>query len=262
MCTIVVLHHVHPRFALIVAANRDELFARRATAPARHGEALYGLDLEKGGTWMGATKNGLFVGLTNQRSYDPPDRNLRSRGEIVRAALETASVAGVEALLASLDGREVNSFNLIYGDGEALGVAYARKDHGRVELERLPPGLHVLPNDRIDAPFFAWKSARVRALVEPHAGAPWPALRESLVRALADHEREPLEHIEEPPAGSRFDRAFVRELTAICVHTPHYGTCSSAVCAIEDGKLAHYLFAPGAPCRDGAFSDLAPLLES
>jgi uncharacterized protein with NRDE domain len=261
VCTLVALHRVHPRFELLVLANRDELYARRATAASRHGDALYGVDLEKGGTWMGATRSGLFVGLTNQRSHHGPDRGLRSRGEVVRAALEAASVDAVDALVDSLDGREHNGFNLLYGDGDRLCVAYSRESERHVERERLPPGLWVLPNDRIDAPFFEWKTARARSLVQPLVSAPWETLREALPRVLADHEREPLERIEEPPPGSRFDRAFVRELTALCIHTPVYGTCSSVICALASGRVEHYLSASAAPCRGGSFEELAPLLD-
>ncbi|MFW5921048.1 MAG: NRDE family protein, partial [Polyangiales bacterium] len=63
MCTIVVLHHVHPRHPLIVAANRDEFYERPATPPhvlSEQPRVVGGLDRRAGGTWMGVTGGGLF----------------------------------------------------------------------------------------------------------------------------------------------------------------------------------------------------------
>ena len=59
MCLIVLAWQVHADYPLVVAANRDEFFARPA-APAGfwadHPDVLAGRDLQAGGSWLGVTR--------------------------------------------------------------------------------------------------------------------------------------------------------------------------------------------------------------
>jgi uncharacterized protein with NRDE domain len=251
MCTIIVIHGVHPQYPLIVAANRDEFHARPWKGPERvetHPTLVAGRDLERGGSWLGAHENGLVVGITNQRSYGTSDRTLRSRGEIVLDALRTGSVTAVTEYLHGLDAREFNAFNLVYGDGRELSIAYARTDSARIETQSLPPGVHVLANDRIDSPDFP-KTRRAIDLVLPVVRAPYETLRTTLQNALGDHQWPDLELIAEPSVGSGFTQEFLQQLQALCIHTPLYGTGSSTIIAAQPGQVAEFLFAPGPPCR-------------
>ena len=86
MCTVVILNRVHPEYPVVVAANRDEFYARTTHDPRVVHDSpriVCGVDGDKGGTWMGVTDAGLFVGLTNQRTYSPADSQLQSRGQAV-----------------------------------------------------------------------------------------------------------------------------------------------------------------------------------
>lgn len=260
MCTIIAIKGRHPRFPLVVAANRDEFYARPSTAPQlvhEHPRAVAGVDLAKGGSWMGANEHGLFVAVTNQRSSRGADPRLSSRGEIVLEALRKRSVSEVLALLEGLDAREYNAFNLMFGDAETLYVGYAR-DARAIELEPLADGISVLANDRMGSPEFP-KSERALALAAPLADAPWDALHVGLAGALGDHDKPPLDRIPEPPAEGRFTRELLRELQALCIHTPVYGTKSATLLALEPGRVAHYLFADGPPCTT-PFADVTALL--
>lgn len=297
MCTIIAIKGRHPRFPLVVAANRDEFYARPSTAPQLVHDApraLAGVDLVKGGSWMGANEHGLFVAVTNQRSSQGADPRLSSRGEVVLEALRRRSVREIVTLLEGLDAREYNAFNLMFGDADALYVGYAR-DARAIELEPLGDGLSVLANDRMGSPEFP-KSERALALAAPLADAPWETLRAGLARALGDHEKPPLERIPEPAPEGRFDhgakrsdgaptpaspadeperrrrsavtqrsepmnRELLRELQALCIHTPIYGTKSATVLALEPGRVAHYLFADGPPCTT-PFADVSALFGS
>lgn len=260
MCTLVILHRVRPDLPLVVAANRDELYAREASGPAlllTEPRAIGGRDGLSGGTWMGATAGGLFVGLTNQRSWRPGP-GPRSRGSVVLEALRSGSVAGVERLLAALDPSEVASFNLLFGDGERARIAYSRREMPQVELVELSPGLHVLPNDRLLSAEFP-KILRAAALAEPLVQLPWPALASGLASLLGDHRKPSLAEVPQPPPDSPFSHELVRELQAICIHTPLYGTRSATIAALSPGTVAHYLFADGPPCRT-PFADVTALL--
>ncbi len=250
MCTIVVLHRVHPEHPLVVAANRDEFYARPALSPQVLSDSprvVAGVDCEHGGTWLGAHEHGLFVGLTNQRVWAPHARAPRSRGELALSALRTGSTEGVRELLGRIDPREYNAFNLIWGDADRLFVGYGRRDRREVTVHRLPEGIHALANDRLGSSEFP-KAGRAADLVRPVADRSWPELVRGLSAMLADHARPPLDEVPEPPGESPFPREIVRELHAICTHTPVYGTRSSTILAIDAGRVARYLYSDGPPC--------------
>lgn len=250
MCTIVAIKGMHPRYPLIVAANRDEYYARAAAPPDvvhERPRAIAGIDRARGGSWMGANEHGVFVAVTNQRTHGGADPSRASRGQIVIEALAQPSVEAVDALVRSIDARDYNSFNLIWGDARALRVGYARTEAREVEITELADGLHVLANDRMGSPEFP-KSARAEALVLPHTRSPWDELVPALAHVLADHARPALEEVPEPPEGALFDRATLRELQALCIHTAVYGTRSATILALEPGRVARYLYADGPPC--------------
>jgi uncharacterized protein with NRDE domain len=263
VCTIVVLHRTHPEHPLVVAANRDELYAREALSPRPLDEdprVVAGVDCEHGGTWMGVHASGLFVGLTNQRTWHFGERAPRSRGEVALDALRTGSPEGVRAVLASIDPREYRSFNLIYGDAGGVEVAYARRDRAEVSVDALAPGLHVLANDRMGSPHFP-KSRRAAELAGAAGVGPWPETVSALRAMLADHELPAIDSVPAPPADADVTHALARELQAVCIHTPFYGTRSSTILALDHGRVARYLFADGSPCR-APHVDITHLLDT
>jgi len=257
MCTIIVLHDVHPDRALIVGANRDE-FRRRPTRPPgpiedAGGAALAGRDERSGGTWMGAHRTGFFVGITNQRSHSPPDPSLRSRGLLALDALRIGDHDAVRDWLRSdrVDPRATNDFNLIFGEPGKVSVAYGRREDPTTPLEvrSLPPGVHVLANDRLGSPEFP-RAGRAEALVRDALSTPWPALSEQLEAVLGDTWQPPRDAIPEAPPGSRFDRELLRELQALCILLPEYGTVSATILAADRRRgLTDYRYADGPPCR-------------
>lgn len=250
MCTAVILNGVGPDHAVVVAANRDEFRARPAVGPVQlqsRPRAIGGRDQERGGSWLGVTESGFLALLTNQPEPDGPRPAACSRGEIVLEVLRRGDRAGARAYLAALDGTAYNSFNLLHGDAGGLEVAYGRADRSAIEREPVLPGLHVLPNGLLDQAGHR-KVARARSLIEPHLGAEWPELSARLAVVLADHDRPPLADLPDSEAGARFPRELVRELHALCIHTPEYATRSAAIIAIDPGRLAHLLWADGPPC--------------
>ncbi|AKF04578.1 Hypothetical protein DB32_001727 [Sandaracinus amylolyticus] len=258
MCTIVVLHDVLPEHPLAIVANRDEWHARASSAPRvlhEHPRAIGGVDLVSGGTWMGANALGLFVGLTNQRGAEAPDRTRRSRGDVVLRALALRDPSEVASFLRTIDARAYNAFNLIFGVPGDVRVAYARDDRAAIDIEPVAPGVIVLPNDRLGSPEFP-KIARAEARTRDAMCA--SQIEPALLRVLADHDRPDDAAI--PETTSRFPREVLRELQALCIHLPEYGTVSStAILYGADRHIARYLFAPGPPCRV-AFDDVTSLL--
>jgi uncharacterized protein with NRDE domain len=140
-------------------------------------------------------------------------------------------------------------------------VAYARDDRREIEVAPVPPGIVVLPNDRLGSPEFpkiARAEARVREALAA-AAAVGPHLDEALLGVLADHALPDPEKVLAPP-GSRFPPETLRALQALCIHLPFYGTVSStALLYGPDGRVERYLYADGPPCVT-PYADVAALL--
>jgi uncharacterized protein with NRDE domain len=256
MCTLIVARGMHPDWPVLVAANRDEFLNRPATPPQvllEAPRAVGGRDLKAGGTWMGVTAAGHFVGLTNQRTFAAADPDRRSRGDVVLEALRLDDPGRVSAWLATLRPDDYNPFNLLYGTADDLRVAYAHPGEARVRIEPVPPGLHVLPNDVLDAPSFPKVDGAMALL----AGVPADALFEAMQAALGDTTPPPELPLEPDNAMPAPVRAALHALRVI---TPIYGTRSATAVALRPGGVARYLFADGAP-GVAPFEDLTHLVQ-
>ena len=92
MCLIVFAWRPGHEVPLLLAANRDEFYAR-PSLPLGHWDdqpGVYaGRDLQAGGTWLGLGPDGRFAALTNIR--DPRQAiGPRSRGELPACLLNTS----------------------------------------------------------------------------------------------------------------------------------------------------------------------------
>jgi uncharacterized protein with NRDE domain len=263
MCTIAILLDVVAGAPLVVAANRDELYARPTRAPERLGDRSRGdriaggVDVLSGGTWLAIHRDGRFAAVTNQRVALPPAPGLRSRG---LAVMELAAAADQDAYVAALDPARYASMNLVWGSARGVSIAYVRHHRadgspgGSLESERLTRGIHVLCNDRLGADGFP-RGVRLHDAI---AAAPlaWPALLPPLIAALGDHTHADVLPAHIPP---RISPALARATTATCIHADGYGTRSSSIIAARDGETLAYLHADGPPCT-APFVDRMELL--
>jgi hypothetical protein len=87
MCLAVIALDAHPRYRIVIAANRDEFHARPAV-PAHWWTSgmLAGQDLIGGGAWFGVSRSGRWALVTNFREGIPRDPGAPSRGELVTGA--------------------------------------------------------------------------------------------------------------------------------------------------------------------------------
>lgn len=176
MCLVVLAFRVVPDAPLVLAANRDEYFARPASNAAwwRHDgvDVFGGRDLEKGGTWLGVTRRGRVAVVTNVRDVAAAREGELSRGFLTRSALVSP------ALPPEIDRARFPSFNLLVGEGDALH--YLRDDGAPTLVE---PGLHGLSNHRLDTP---WPkvSRALAALRRPTSD--WVDLTNGLFAMLSD----------------------------------------------------------------------------
>ncbi len=261
MCTIIVRHGMDDWCATIIASNRDEFYDRPASAPGilrPDPLVVGGRDEREGGTWFGLTPDGFFAGLTNQRNFGARDDALLSRGGLVVDLLANGSLEGARRFLAGIDARSYNEFNLIFGDGANVCVAYGRGDSREVEVEPLSSGVHVLCNDRLGSAEFP-KADKARGRIASIRPAPWPEVRAGLVEVLADRSLPDPAEVPALPAGAPFDLEVARHLQAIYVETPVYGTVSSTIAAVSPGRVQQYLFTEGLPSEAG-FEDMIELI--
>lgn len=223
MCLLLIAYDTHPRYRLVVAANRDEFYAR-PTAPAAWWDdepnLLAGRDLEQSGTWLGVTRAGRWAGLTNFR--DPAARKpaARSRGLLVSEFLRSAQ--SVPAYLAQLSAErtQYNDFNLLAWDGVQLGY-FGSRAGGRI----LPSGVYALSNHLLDTPWpkvERGKSALTRAIEQEPRD-------DELFGLLTDTSHPDGARLPDTGVGPALERA----LAPIFVRTDNYGTRCSTLLRID-----------------------------
>jgi uncharacterized protein with NRDE domain len=138
MCLIALAWGMHPDYPLVLAANRDEWYAR-PTAPLAQWRAdsghtiISGRDLQGGGTWMGFSPSGRFAMLTNVRKAPAgathaanlaanPSTTPPSRGQLVVDWL--CSNATAHDWAAQQTPAAYEGFNLIVGDWVSQSCHY------------------------------------------------------------------------------------------------------------------------------------------
>jgi len=228
MCTLLFAVDAHPRYRLVVAANRDEFYARPTAAAGWWDDApdvLAGRDLQAGGTWLGVTRGGRWAALTNIR--DPKDVRVGapSRGALVAEFLR--GDAPPADYLRAIEAGRYAGFNLVVGDAEATWYLSRRSDAPR----RLAPGVYGVSNGLLDSrwPKVERGKASLRALLaRPEIDA------DALLSLLAD--ASPAADAELPDTGVGL--ALERALSPLFVEMPGYGTRSSTALVIEAGGAA------------------------
>ena len=238
MCLIVLSLGQHPEYPLIVAANRDEFYAR----PTRDADwwpdnpdVVGGRDLQAGGTWFAADRNGRFATVTNFGETRRPEARKYSRGLLVTDFLD--SELSPADFLQSIDGDAYAGFNLIVGD--AGDVAYA--SNRGTGIRRLEPGTYGLSNTLLDGPWHKIrrsKSQMLNLLGEDRINESY------LMRLMADRQRAPVEQVE----TGRFDFDTAHALTAPFIVLPNYGTRCTTILIVDREGRWHFTerrFGPG-----------------
>jgi uncharacterized protein with NRDE domain len=254
MCLLMLAWQAHPRYRLVVAANRDEYHERPAAPLAKWpppAQLLAGRDLRALGTWLGLDRGRRFGVVTNFRELQRPRLGAPSRGDLIPGYLGATDGAafpgGAAGFLASLAPRagEYSGFNLLLTDEDSLWYASNR---ARPFARRLPAGVYGLANEFLDTP---WpKLTRVRTGFEAWLREPATASPAALFALLAD--RTPAEDAALPGGG--LPREWAQALSAPFVLHPTYGTRCSTVVLHEGGGglyLAERRFDPAGELSGG-----------
>ena len=246
MCLILVAWHAHPHFPLVVAANRDEFYARPTASCTRwpnSPEIIGGRDLEAGGTWLGVSEQGRFAAVTNVREPGVA-KAAHSRGALTRNFLESRKAP--DEYLAGLDYADYSGFNLLLSDGDSLYYASNRGP----QAQSLAPGVYGLSNHLLDSPWPKLISARERfsiALQSLPASQPFfDILRDAEI--VPDHQL--------PDTGVPLE--WERRLSAIFVRSAEYGTRASTLVTVNAEKslfFEEHSFGPyGQPLQSSVIS--------
>jgi len=234
MCLIVFALGAHPRYRFVLAANRDEFYAR-PTAPAAiwkdAPEVLAGRDLAAGGTWLGLTTNGRFAAVTNYRDPSAPT-GAKSRGSLTKNFLTGEATA--REFLRQIEREKLNysGFNLLVGDfGTSENGLFYFSNRGE-KPKKLASGIYGLSNHLLDT---AWhkveqtKAGFTEILQNNDEISP-----AELLAILANRRHAPDEKLPETGVGLERERI----LSPAFIETSGYGTRSSTVLLIErDGRV-------------------------
>ncbi len=225
MCLIFVAVEAHPKYRLIIAANRDEFYDRPSAPASFWSDApwlLAGRDLRAGGTWLGVTRNGRFAALTNYRDPESNRVTAPSRGHLVSDFLLGAMESADYLAHLCPNAHQYNGFNLLAGQGADLHCYSSSTG----EIQSLEPGIHGLSNHLMDTPWPKVKKGKqsLQLLLAEKDVCP-----EDLFRLLHDNEAAPDESLPDTGVGLALERM----LSPVFINSPDYGTRSSTVLLME-----------------------------
>jgi len=232
MCLLVLAWQVHPRYRLVVAANRDEFHARPAAPLERWpapDEILAGRDLEAGGTWLGLDRERRFGVVTNFRELQRPQPGAPSRGELIPGYLRGRASPGDFFATLAPQAQRYSGFNLLLADGDSLWYGCNR---AAPFARALPPGVYGLSNEFLDTP---WpKLTRVRRSFEAWLAS--PEADAAALFAMLDDRQRTADDAALPNTG--LSREWERILSSPFVRNGEYGTrCSTVLLLGAAGQL-------------------------
>ncbi len=246
MCLIALAVDTHPAYRLVVAANRDEFYAR-PTAPAHWWAGapgvLAGRDLREGGTWIGVTRGGRVAAVTNYRDPGLAQKaDAPSRGAPVADFLRGSVDAEAYAHRLSERAAEYNGFNLLVGDEGGFFYVPNRTDGVR----RLAPGVYGLSNALLDTPWPKVLRAK-KAMADALAAAEGNGWDAALWEALADRVIAADDALPDTGVGAERERL----LSPPFIRTDVYGTRASTVLTIGADGEARFVERSVAPGQEG-----------
>ena len=271
MCLLVIAWQVHPRYRLVVAANRDEFHERPTEPMARWpapDEIIAGRDLRAGGTWLGIDRRRRFGIVTNFRELQRPAPGAPSRGNLIPGYLRNP--APVTQYIRDLEpvADQYSGFNLLLTDhaepadradprhrahpGHRADVGHHRADAGHHAdsasgdslwyvsnrapqfAQSLPPGIYGLSNELLDTP---WpKLQRVRKRFDTLIDQPGNISEEALFAILADPTQA---GVDDALPDSGLSQEWEQLLSSPFISNQDYGTrCSTVLLQGNSGTVS------------------------
>lgn len=233
MCLILFSWKQKPGYKLVLAANRDEFYAR----PTRETEywedqpeILAGRDLEAGGTWMGITKEGRFAAITNYRDPGMKKENAPSRGNLTADFLKGNDTPESYLLKIQKTGDAYYGFNLLIGNSDELWY-YNNINH---EIRQLPPGSYGLSNALLDT---SWPKVKLGKDLFGKASESANIEDGTLFDALGNSGKAADNDL--PSTGVPYE--WEKAISAMFIETETYGTCSSTIVTVDDENRIRFV---------------------
>jgi uncharacterized protein with NRDE domain len=233
MCLILFSFDENAETPLIVAANRDEFFARpSATAHYwnEHPELLAGKDLVANGTWLGITRSGRFAATTNVREPNVVVENPLSRGDLTRHFLTGTETPA--AYLASIQDQQhrFSGFNLVVGEITDSKQELFYMSNRREGVTRLSSGIYGLSNHLLDSDWPKVRAGKRFLTKQLTLATSNDELHDRLRQFLEDDSLAPDAAL--PQTGVSYDRE--KALSAAFIRLPDYGTRTSTVLTLSN----------------------------
>ncbi len=235
MCLLVLGWQVHPRYRLVVAANRDEFHERPTAAMGKWAppddDIIAGRDLRAGGTWLAMDRARRFGVITNFRELQRPSPDAPSRGGLIPSYLRNPAGAGEYLRQLQPVAREYSGFNLLLMDDTSLWYASNRSEQF---ARPLSPGIYGLSNQYLDTP---WpKLLRVRRRFDALVMQSGEISKSELLSILADPTQA---GTNEALPDTGLSPEWEQLLSSPFVRNDEYGTrCSSLVLLEYSGALS------------------------
>jgi uncharacterized protein with NRDE domain len=236
MCLIFLSLHQHDNYKLIVAANRDEFYARRTTPAdwwSNHPQIVGGTDLEGRkpdgtcGTWLGMSKNGGIAMVTNYRDLKNLKSVAPSRGYLVTDFLLSSEHPKKYLESIEADAQSYNGFNLIVGTAEELFYLSNYRDG----IAKIGNGFHGLSNHLLDTqwPKVKLGSEKMKPLFQQ-------ARIDSKVILNALYDERQAADDQLPDTGVGIERE--RMLSSMFIKSTGYGSrCSTLITVDKNNKV-------------------------
>lgn len=226
MCLILIAKDYHPKYKLIIAANRDELYERPSSLLHfwDDGSNIYaGKDLKAGGSWFGINKNSKLAAITNFREMNNIKKYAPSRGKLVIDYLiNNISINDYKDYLIKT-ANDFNGYNLIYGNiNELFYFSNETKD-----FKELNQGIYGISNHLLDTPWFKVRKGKYlfNELLKKDE-----IIVDDIFKILMDDEKA--NDNELPSTG--LNKKIEKEISSIFIKTEKYGTRSSTVLIVDD----------------------------
>ncbi|HBT97182.1 MAG TPA: hypothetical protein DEB25_05925 [Desulfobulbaceae bacterium] len=233
MCLIWFSYRNIPGYRLLLAANRDEFFARPTAPLSWRGDILAGWDEQGGGTWLGINRLGQLAALTNHRDPSRQRPNPPSRGGIIMDYMHSGQSAAAFIKELQQHAQLYNPFNLLLLDSKEM-LFYSNADN---RVRRVETGVHALSNRFLDT---KWpKTRRIKELLAPLTLAITPGQTDPEPFLTALRDRHQPQESELPATGVGLE--WERLLAPVFIDSPTYGTRSSTLVVIgNDGRIDFY----------------------
>lgn len=261
MCLIVFAYNMHPKYRLIIAANRDE-FLNRATARLHKWKNPQGIiggrDLQAGGTWMAVDPKARFAALTNVRNPTSLKPNAESRGNLIPSYLLSGKTPMEYLKTLQNNSKRYNGFNILVGDKNDI-LFFSTTDRQIIPIQ---PGIHGISNHTLNTPWVKVKKIKgaMQHLLKSSQGKSGPMepspsmggekqflpdesqrdiidsngarIKKTLFRIMQD--REPAQDADLPDTGVGY--ALEKNLSPVFISMPGYATRSTSVILMDRNR--------------------------